>query len=65
MLCLLPISCIFPWFSYWPFLSLFHTADALTAANAHIASLEAEVNASRKAWDTATAAKVAAKKTAK
>jgi hypothetical protein len=51
--------------SYLPFLSLFRTADALTAVNAHIASLEAELNASRKAWDTATAAKVAAEKFAK
>jgi ATPase subunit of ABC transporter with duplicated ATPase domains len=50
---------------YSPFLSLFHTADALMAANARIASLEAELNASRKAWDTATAAKVAAEKSAK
>jgi chromosome segregation ATPase len=40
-------------------------ADALTAANARIASLEAELNASRKAWDTATAAKAAAEKSAK
>jgi chromosome segregation ATPase len=51
--------------SYSPFLSLFHTTDALTVANARIASLEAELNASRKAWDTATAAKVAAEKSAK
>jgi chromosome segregation ATPase len=51
--------------SYSPFLSLFHTADALTAANARIASLEAKLDASRKAWDVATAAKVAAEKTAK
>jgi hypothetical protein len=37
----------------------------LTTANACIASLEAELNASRKAWDIATAAKVAAEKSAK
>jgi hypothetical protein len=37
----------------------------LTTANAHIASLEAELEASRKAWDVATAAKVAAEKPAK
>jgi chromosome segregation ATPase len=37
----------------------------LAAANARISSLEAELNASRKAWDTATAAKVAAEKSAK
>jgi hypothetical protein len=35
------------------------------AANARIASLEAELNASREAWDIATAAKVATEKTAK
>jgi hypothetical protein len=34
--------------SYSPFLSLFRTADALTAAKARIASLEAELDASRK-----------------
>jgi hypothetical protein len=51
--------------SYSPFLSLFRTADALMAVNARIASLEAELDASRKAWDVATAAKVAAEKTAK
>jgi septal ring factor EnvC (AmiA/AmiB activator) len=51
--------------SYLPFLSLFCTIDALTAANARIASLEAELDASRKAWDVATTAKVAAEKTAK
>jgi hypothetical protein len=51
--------------SYSSFLSLFRTSDALTAANARIASLEAKLNASRKAWDTTTAAKVAAEKSAK
>jgi hypothetical protein len=51
--------------SYSPFLSLFRTGDALTVANARIASLEAELNASRKAWDTAIAAKVAVEKSAK
>jgi septal ring factor EnvC (AmiA/AmiB activator) len=51
--------------SYSPFLSLFRTVDALTAVNARIASLEAELNASRKAWDTATTAKVATEKSAK
>jgi hypothetical protein len=49
----------------FPFLFLFCTIDALTVANARIASLEAELDASRKAWDIATAAKVAAEKTAK
>jgi septal ring factor EnvC (AmiA/AmiB activator) len=46
-------------------LFLFCTVDALTAANAHIASLEAKLNASREAWDIATAAKVTAEKTSK
>jgi hypothetical protein len=48
-----------------PFLFLFCIVDALTAANGRIASLEAKLNASREAWDIATAAKVAAEKTAK
>jgi hypothetical protein len=48
----------------FPFLFLLCTVDALTVANAHIASLEAEIDASRKAWDIATTAKVAARKTA-
>jgi hypothetical protein len=37
----------------------------LTAANARIASLEVELDASRKAWDVATTAKVAAEEIAK
>jgi hypothetical protein len=45
--------------------SLFHAADVLAIANARIASLEAELEASQKAWDVATAAKVTAEKTAK
>jgi hypothetical protein len=48
-----------------PFLFLFYIVDALTVANARIASLEAKLNASREAWDIVTAAKVAAEKTAK
>jgi hypothetical protein len=48
-----------------PFLFLFWFVDALTAANAHIAALEAELNASREAWKGANAAKVAAKKATK
>jgi hypothetical protein len=46
--------------SYSPFLFLFRIVDALTATNARIASLKAELDASRKASDIATAAKVAA-----
>jgi hypothetical protein len=50
---------------YSNFFPLLRTADALTMANACIASLEAELEVSRKAWDVATAAKVAAEKSAK
>jgi hypothetical protein len=48
-----------------PFLSLFWLVDAVTAANARIAALEAELNASREAWEGANAAKVAAEKATK
>jgi hypothetical protein len=50
---------------YSTFFSLFCTTDALTTANARIASLEAELEASRKTWDVATAAKAVAEKSAK
>jgi hypothetical protein len=50
---------------YLTFFSLFHAADALSMANARIASLEAELEASQKPWDVATAAKAAAEKSAK
>jgi hypothetical protein len=52
-------------FLYSTFFSFFHAADALAAANARIASLEAELEASQKAWDVATAAKATAEKSAK
>jgi chromosome segregation ATPase len=45
--------------------SLFPAADALSTANDCRASLEAELEASQKAWDVATAAKAAAEKSAK
>jgi hypothetical protein len=48
-----------------PFLFLFWIVDALTAANAHIAALEAELSASREAWEGANAGKVAAEKATK
>jgi chromosome segregation ATPase len=48
-----------------PFLFLFWLVDALTAANARIVALEAELNASREAWEGANAAKVAAEKATK
>jgi hypothetical protein len=47
------------------FLSPFCAADVLAAANARISSLEAELEASRKAWDAATAAKTTAEKSTK
>jgi septal ring factor EnvC (AmiA/AmiB activator) len=47
------------------FLSPFCAADALSAANARISSLEAKLEASRKAWDVAAAAKTAAEKSTK
>jgi chromosome segregation ATPase len=43
----------------------FKATDALATANARIASLEAELEASQKAWDAATAAKATAEKNAK
>jgi hypothetical protein len=53
-------------FLYSTFSSLFCAADALaTANNARIASLEAELEASQKAWDVATAAKATTEKSAK
>jgi hypothetical protein len=45
--------------------SFFWIVVALTAANARISALEAEVNATRGAWEGANAAKVAAKKAPK
>jgi hypothetical protein len=52
-------------FLYSTFFSLFHAADALAVANARIASLEAELEASQKVWDIATAAKATTEKSAK
>jgi hypothetical protein len=48
-------------FSFSPW----RTADALAIANARISSLEAELDASRKSFDAATAAKVNAEKSTK
>jgi hypothetical protein len=64
MLCLLTVSFVFLW-SFIRLFSLFRTADALSMANARIASLEAKLEASQRAWDVATAAKAAAEKSAK
>jgi hypothetical protein len=47
------------------FLSPSCAADVLSAANARISSLEAKLEASRKAWDVAAAAKTAAEKSTK
>jgi hypothetical protein len=47
------------------FLSSSCSADDLAAANACISSLETELEASRKAWDAATAAKTTAEKSTK
>jgi hypothetical protein len=47
------------------FLSSSCVVDDLAAANARISSLEAELEASRKAWDAATAAKTTAEKSTK
>jgi hypothetical protein len=49
-------------FLYSTLFSLFCAADALAMANARIASLEAKLEASQKAWDVATAAKASAGK---
>jgi hypothetical protein len=50
---------------YSTFFPLLGTVDALTMANARILSLEAELEASSKAWDDVTAAKVTTEKSAK
>jgi chromosome segregation ATPase len=50
---------------YHTHLSLFFTIDALATANAHISSLEAKLEASRRAFDAATAAKTSAEKSSK
>jgi hypothetical protein len=50
---------------YSTFFPLFCAADALSVANARISSLEAKLEASRKAWDVAAAAKTAAEKSTK
>jgi hypothetical protein len=53
--------CLFAWL----FFLLWWTADVLAAANAYISSLEAELAASKKAFDAATAAKVNVEKSTK
>jgi hypothetical protein len=57
-------SCVFPWLLIaFPF--PFWIVVTLTATNALISALEAELNASREAWEGANAAKVVAEKVAK
>jgi hypothetical protein len=65
--CVVSFACLayFSLFLYSTFSSLFRAVDALATANARIASLEAELEASQKTWDIATAAKATAEKTAK
>jgi hypothetical protein len=65
MSCPLSISFVFPWFFYSTFFPLFCATDALSVTNARISSLEAELEASRKAWDVAAAAKTTAAKSTK
>jgi hypothetical protein len=66
LLCCVFYQSHFPFHGFYStFFPLLHTTDALTMTNARIASLEAKLEASRKAWDVATAAKVAAEKSAK
>jgi septal ring factor EnvC (AmiA/AmiB activator) len=52
-------------FLYSSFFSPLCAADALSAANARISSLEAELKASRKAFDDAAAAKTTTEKSTK
>jgi hypothetical protein len=53
------------WLFYRAFLSPSCAADALSAANARISSLEAKLEASRKSWDVAAAAKITSEKSTK
>jgi septal ring factor EnvC (AmiA/AmiB activator) len=59
--CLICLSLVL----YSAFFPLFRVADALSAANARISSLEAELEASRKVWDVVTAAKATAENSTK
>jgi hypothetical protein len=65
--CVASSACLayFSPFLYSTFSSLFRVVDALVTANACIVSLDAELKASQKAWDVATAAKATTEKTAK
>jgi hypothetical protein len=56
--CLICLSLVL----YSAFFPLFRATDALLAANARISSLEAKLEASRKAWDGAATTKAAAEK---
>jgi hypothetical protein len=62
---LLVSSAFLSLFLYSTFFSPLCAVDALSAANAHISSLEAEFKASRKSFDAAATAKTAAEKSTK
>jgi hypothetical protein len=47
------------------FLSPSYVADALSVTNARISSLEAKLEASKRAWDVAATAKTSAEKSTK
>jgi hypothetical protein len=57
-LCFACLECL-SLFLYSTLFSLICATDALATANARIASLEAKLKASQKAWDVATAEKSA------
>jgi hypothetical protein len=63
-LCFACLKCL-SLFLYSTFFSLLCAADALSAANARILLLEAELKASRNAFDAAATAKTAAEKSTK
>jgi hypothetical protein len=63
--CALLVSSAFICFFIRPSFPFFCAADALVAANARILSLEAELEAPRKAWDATIAAKTTAEKSTK
>jgi hypothetical protein len=65
ILCILPAYLCASTTLLLNFLSPSCAADDLAVANAHISSLEAELKASRKSWDAATAAKTTAEKSTK
>jgi hypothetical protein len=63
--CLVPVSCTLLCFFIRLSFVFVRAADALAMANDRIASLEAKLEASQKAWDVAIVAKATAEKSAK